>query len=263
MLPVHFLCYAAPRVERLVLGLGQAGLLAYSLPFQTIHTTVEQATSARQCLRTLVNFDCVVFTSPNAVEAVAPFVQELPELIGQLSLPTMYAVGAGTAAALAQHFPYFVVKTPDDGADADAVEQAILRATTPDQRNHLKLAVVRGQVGREDWLDRLGQHGVSVTIFAVYEATDGAPSSEALARFRTALEQLATYHQPMSVVMSSVHNVALFFAWAHESALAPALLHKVHWFAIHPKIKKELDQRGYSHTRLIAPGNQSLLDALK
>jgi uroporphyrinogen-III synthase len=252
----HFLCYASPRVERLVLQLKQHGVEATALSFQKIATSIDQAMSARQFLRTLADFDAVVFTSPNAVDALAPFAQELPDVLAVSSVPQIFAVGPGTLAAVAGQFPLFAVRHPHEHFDADGVEHVLLES----QPVRAKIAVVRGKAGREDWIDRLRLRGFDVTLFAVYEAHSTEPHPAAAQAFLSAWQQ----QLECQVVLSSVNNVQQWCQWTAALGLEQAQLQqRIHAIAIHPKIRRELDQLAYTHTQLIAPGIESLVQALK
>jgi uroporphyrinogen-III synthase len=255
LVPIHYLCYAQPRVTRIASALAQAGIAVQVLPFQRVATSVVQATTARQALRDLANFDAVVLTSPNAVEALAVFVPELQPVQAAVSLPKIYAVGPGTAAALAAFFPDWPVKLPQDGYDADAVEQALLA----DRKEANHVAVIRGLVGRDDWIQRLQSAGFQTQLFVVYEAIDCQPEPAMGSLFKASV----VASDPISVVLSSVRNVAQWIQWAQQLGLANEQLVNIKLFAIHPKILRELHGRGFTHTQLISPGSEALREALK
>jgi uroporphyrinogen-III synthase len=246
-----------------VAQLGLAGIVAHPLPFQRIETTLVQATIARQLLRQIPDFDALVFTSPNAVEAVAAITQEPQTGLAVVAAPLVYAVGPGTAAALKTHFPMLGVTLPSGGFDGDAVLKALLPGADGISPSSIKVgakvAIVRGEQGRDDWIEQLAAAGLQIQRFAVYHAIDCLPSHQEQSRFLTRVRA----GEPTGLVLSSVRNTASWQSWSEQNGLSKGQCSNLQIWAIHPNILRQLDLLGYPRTNLIAPGIESLRDALK
>lgn len=126
--------------------------LAIDAPAPEQQTTLKQAD--------LSGYTCAIFVSRNAVDYA---VQLLPDLATQLQSVNVAAVGSGTAAALAAH-DIGVDVCPDERQSAEGLLEMEPLLDVMDRR----VAIVRGEGGRELLRDELIDRGANVDYYEVY-----------------------------------------------------------------------------------------------
>jgi uroporphyrinogen-III synthase len=269
------LTHALPRVEKLVSELTALGIEAVAAGLQKIVVTDlhrAQTSAARQQLSW---FDTVVFVSPNAVDVFfdQPLLGPLPSKLYWL------CVGQATAQALRQQLPVSSQGSIICGTsnDADAVlvllnslraqfrAEASAQATGTNDSNALKVLVVRGTSGREDWIQTCKEFGDQVAVLAAYTSSEQVPDlnvTQQLTARRKAQKQGS--NSPVVFVVASTQLAGQLFQWLSSQSpeLADWALSQT-TLAIHPRIVDRLVSFGFVAPKLISPGVQGIVDGLK
>src|SRR5271170_8096591 len=139
-------------------------------------------TAAR--LRTLENFDVIIFTSTNAVRFGASLLDQKRDLC-------LAALGPATARALNQA-GYRVAIQPSETFDSES----LLRHSRFEHPVGRRILIVKGSSGRPFLEQELARRGAQVTAVDVYQRVPAAPSDAALAdlldRFTAGAVQVIT-----------------------------------------------------------------------
>ncbi len=281
--PLVVLTHALPRVDKLVSELNQLGIDAVAIGLQKIVVSDTLRAQTLAVKAKLPSFDTIVFVSPNAVEVFfdSPLLGVVPANLQWL------CVGQATAQAVRQHLPVANHKSVVCGIsnDADSVLlllnslrkeklvkinlQKIVKINLQSDKgatsDALRVLVVRGSSGREDWIAACQQAGDSVAILAAYTSVEQSPSfaftQQLKARQQVQNQGLAT---PVCFVVASTQLARQLHQWL--AATSPEL---VQWamqqstLAIHPKIVEQLESFGFVAPKLISPGVQGIVQGLK
>lgn len=242
----------SPRVDRLERRLRELGHDPLALPLSRL---VDRTTDrgVRELVARLGDFDWIVLVSPAAIGAAA----RLPDARWPVSTG-IAVIGPGSLQALVDSGlpvePGRVLVPAGPPFDADAlIATAPLRAA-----QGLRILVLRGEGGRDGWIERLRARGAFVETCALYRREPIEPPQAALACLRAMLEAgpapVFVFTQVDAVVrLEALLAHAMLAARAHA---APAL-------AIHARIAAALERSGWSDVRVIAPGDQALAAALE
>ena len=240
----------APRVERLARALRERGHRVLELPARRLVPLDGAAGWARGLAATR---DWVVFVSPGAVEmALATLDGPWPGEVG------IAVVGPGSALALARdpriHPGVRIARPAGPPYDADS----LLRTPPFDAPDGLRILVVRGEAGRDDWLDDLRRHGAQVEACALYRAVPAPVDPQARATLANWALERASAVFAFTAVDAAAHVEALLEgpgarAWAHSQ---PAL-------AQHPRIARALVDLGWTHVVSVEPGYAGLLAGIE
>lgn len=245
------LAYAAPRVYRIADALRRRHRDLECLPLPTSLLRTSESTIAQLARpERLQQFDIVVFVSPGAVHAFFEIAGDWPVTL------RCAAIGPATAEAL-QASP--AGKAPvirPDAAPYDAA--ALLRMPPFDQPAGLRILVVRGEDGRDDWIERLAVAGADVALLAAYRSE--AQPIDAAAR-ETLRQWLGGSNAPVFAFSTGSAAEAVSGALAEES-FADAFA-RCTVFAIHPRIAARLRALGWQRVHTIAPGEDALAAAIE
>jgi uroporphyrinogen-III synthase len=273
--PLVVLTHALPRVDKLVSELNQLGFNSVAIGLQKIVVSDSLRVQALAVKALLPTFDAIVFVSPNAVEVFF----DSPSLGGVPANLQWLCVGQATAQALRQQLPVANHKSVVCGIsnDADSVllllnslrkEKLVkvnLQSDTNTISDPLKVLVVRGSSGREDWITACQQAGDSVEILPVYTSVEQSPSFAFTQQLKACQQaQNQGLAMPVYFVVASTQLARQLHQWL--SATSPEL---VQWalqqttLAIHPKIVEQLESFGFVAPKLISPGVQGIVQGLK
>lgn len=122
----------------------------------------------------------------------------------------------------------------------------------------LRCLVIRGDSGREDWIDKLRERGASVDVLPIYNRQMLEPSEDAIARLKTWMEQ--------------GESVAWVFTQTSSIAICRRILglrfgeggsgrHRA--LVVHPRIAEEARKSGFGRVDRVEPGIDSLAAALE
>ena len=196
-------------------------------------------------------------------------------IAGEFNASQWLAVGPGSQAAI-EHWlgrPLMATKIQTTAYPADSIAQAfdadglleqiddLLAARAKQQSQHrqqppLKVLVVKGAIGRTDWIAALQAKGVIVDELQAYSLIDCAPSPSVV----TALAQHRQAGGHVAIVLTSVANVQRLTGWAQSLEPADCL----YWLqnqlvcGIHPRIVARLRAASFVHTKEIMPGLDGL-----
>jgi uroporphyrinogen-III synthase len=180
-------------------------------------------------------FDMTVFISPTAVRQGLKYLDRTGKVV---------ALSGGTRRELQRSGVGNVIAA--EGADSEAL------LAMPELREvaGLRIAIFRGEGGREVLADTLRKRGASVDYVECYRRvrprTDPAPL---LAAWRAG--------QLHAVTVSSAEGLANLF-----SMLDPALLHSLPLFVPHARVAQEARRLGAREAALAGPGDHEMLAAL-
>lgn len=150
--------------------LAPTGASAVSLPCLQI-SPVENPASAREQLLAAHNADAMIFTSTNAVQyahALLPMPWKVKALL---------ATGPATNAQLARH-EMRVAEAPQPPYNSEA----LLNLPTLQQKSLQKVAIVKGQGGREYLAQTLQKQGVGLSSISVYRRSRPEYSAQTIDR---------------------------------------------------------------------------------
>jgi uroporphyrinogen-III synthase len=261
-----------PRVEKLVAELQNLGFEAFPLGLQKIVIDDDLRNQTTLAWQRIAQFDALVFVSPNAVDVFFDARQEhalTPNL-------RVLCVGPATAQALAQRLPSGSQQLIGCGTsnDADGVvlllnnlrQESIVKTKSQGALfQPLKVLVVRGVSGRDDWIAACRTAGDLVEVLAAYRSIEQAPSTAALEQL---FKEQAKHRQgdPSSVVFVVASTQLTGRLFDCLSAASPSL---AQWalgqpsLAIHQKIVQRLQSFGFVAPKLISPGVQGIVEGLK
>ncbi len=245
------LTHAAPRVHELAEDLARriAGLECLVLPSSAL---VSQMASvhARAIVARLAQFDLVVFVSPGAARTFAAGLEGWPSSVRTA------VIGPGTADA---------VRTSLSPAEAPIEPQAppydaqALLDTPPFARPHdLSILVVRGETGRDDWIDELSRRGARVEVVHAYRTESLPFEPGALATLRHWLVE-----NPRPLFVFASRSAADAVSAAFPASGSPGDPRGCTCRAVHPRIVERLVGQGWLHVALVGPGRDALAAAIE
>jgi uroporphyrinogen-III synthase len=135
---------------------------------------------------------------------------------------------------------------------------ALMRLAPFDQPRGLRVLVVRGETGRDDWIDDLRRAGAHVEIFALYRREAIEPADEVGQR----VAHWLTEPMPVYCVVTQSETAERLRQRQQIADLGRAARRDV-MLAIHPRIVQALEQAGFTQVRLVPPGQAALLAALE
>ena len=240
-----------PRVQAIAAALRERGHEAVEFSFTRIHLQSDTGLADR-----ISSFDWVIASSPAAVAALA---QSLPAgwPPGQAT-PGLGLIGPGSRVALDQ------TRLNTHGLRVLSAQQppfdaaALMRLAPFDQPRGLRVLVVRGETGRDDWIDDLRRAGAHVEIFALYRREAIEPADEVGQR----VAHWLTEPMPVYCVVTQSETAERLRQRQQIADLGRAARRDV-MLAIHPRIVQALEQAGFTQVRLVPPGQAALLAALE
>jgi uroporphyrinogen-III synthase len=197
--------------------------------------------SLQASLAHLADFDLAIFISPNAVHYGMAAIQNSGGLPTGLRIAT---VGQGSAKALRDAGVAEVI-APQERFDSEA-----LLALPPLQNvQDWKIAIFRGDGGRELLGDTLKQRGAAVEYLACYQRSKAQQSISAL-----------LHPQPDAITVSS--SEALGYLWEMLDASAKVLLSGVPLFVPHARIAEMAQQLGWRNVIQTTGGDDGVMSGL-
>ncbi len=237
-----------PRVEPLARALVERGHEVLCLSFTRVLAREVDGLEDR-----LARTDWVVAVSPAALERLAA-------LLGNRwpTGPGLALIGPGSLRALEQSG---MAIPPDRLAlpsrpPFDA--SALLRAGPLTQPAGKRVLVVRGDGGRDDWIDQLREAGAAVETLALYDREPIQPDPAALLRLRDWLVEPAK----VFCVLTQTGTAARLTQAAGEQSIRPPF-GSVVALAIHSRIAEAAAAVGFTRVRLIDPGEDALIAAIE
>lgn len=199
------------------------------------------AGALQTALAHLADFDLAIFISPNAVQYGLAAIQKAGGLPARLRIAT---VGLGSAKALRDAGIAEVI-APQERFDSEA-----LLALPPLQNvQGWKVAIFRGDGGRELLGDTLKQRGATVEYLACYQRSKAQHNIGVLLN-----------PPPDAITLSS--SEALTHLWEMLDASAKAQLLGVALFVPHSRIATLARQQGWQNVHLTAGGDDGVVCGL-
>ncbi|HMM55513.1 MAG TPA: uroporphyrinogen-III synthase [Candidatus Desulfobacillus sp.] len=194
-------------------------------------------------------YDLAVFVSANAAEHALPLLTAQGRWPGRLPAA---AVGAASARAIAR-FGVARVIAPEAG-EGDSEALLALPEFAPEAMRGRRVAIFRGESGRELLGETLEARGARVTRIACYRRLrpeiDAAPLRALLAQGRL---------DALTVTSAEGLRNLLALLGAEAAAAAKALP----LFVVHRRIGEEARRLGFADVVVTAPGDAGLLAALE
>lgn len=237
-----------PRVEALASTLSARGHDVVTLAFTRVRSLRVGFLEAR-----IAAFDWVVAVSPAAVEELAVALSRRWP-----AGPGLALIGPGSVATLGRlgwEVPPDRVLAPS-GPPFDAA--ALLRTAPLSRASGLRVLVVRGDTGREDWIEALRRDGALVDVLALYERESVVPDSDS----RRQLGLWRSSPTPVFCVFTQAASAAALCALPEAAGLIGAQGQGIA-LAIHGRIAEAARAVGFPHVRLIEPGKEAILAALE
>ena len=218
------------QAAHLAKAIKEAGGVPLLFPLLQIEPAEDQKALHDQIAR-LVDFDLVVFISPNAVQygmdAIRSRLGSMPQGI------RVATVGMGSAKALHDQGIKDVL-VPQERHDSEGLLEELHRV------EGLRVLILRGDGGRELLGDELKERGAEVEYVACYR------------RSKAPLAGLEGLHPDALTVTSSE---ALLHLWQN----APVRFHDIPLFVQHPRIAALARSQGWARVYLADAGDQGLL----
>ncbi|UCE31538.1 MAG: uroporphyrinogen-III synthase [Burkholderiales bacterium] len=248
------LAHPEPRAGEIASRLCESGYECLRLGLIRLDPAAHRA-SARAAAARIPSYDLVIFVSPTAIAFFAD------AWSGPWPRSTAIAVvGTGSEAALRQagiDAEGLQLLMPAERADVDALLELPAMAHVADRR----VLVVRGSVGREDWIGRLRARGAEVDTLIAFDRLECDPVAEVAARLRAAHDAGRT----VVFVVTTTRTAERLDRWiadGERAVLAPWLRSQPA-LVIHPRIAECLRALGWRDVSTIAPGTGALLSALE
>jgi uroporphyrinogen-III synthase len=243
------LTHPAPRGSALAAALRGLGHAVCELPLRRLRPLTGEA-SARAPLEAADAFDWLVFVSPGAVEAALPvllarrggWAREGIGLIGPGTESVLRAAGLTPAQTGRWVRP---ARAPYDA-------QALLATPPFDAPAGRSMLVIRGEGGRDDWIDTLRGRGARVQTVAVLRAEQVDPDPEALAQ-ACAWLAASISEEPVAFVFTMGDAIERLDPLLPAAGRATAIA-----LAVHPRLVGRLGELGWSMARLLEPGEAGL-----
>ena len=188
--------------------------------------------------KSLASYDLLIFISPNAVKHGMASLGALPHTV------RVATVGQGSARALREAGVNDIL-VPDDRFDSEAL------LAMPEMQNisGLRIAILRGDAGRELLGDTLKQRGASVEYVACYQ--------RGKAQFDSAgLIDVA----PDAISVTSSEALA-HLCDAYDEARKPRLT-SIPLFVPHPRIAEAAQRQGWRQVIITGSGDDGLMTGL-
>lgn len=240
----------APRVARIAARLRALGHRVGECPVRRL---VAAAAESAPDVDALLLHDWVIFVSPGAVEfGLRRILEPWPPEVG------IAVVGPGTAAALTANpriGPQVRIIQPCR-APYDAA--ALLERPEFREPGGLRVLVVRGETGRDDWIERLRSLGAEVEIRAVHRSERLSIPGE----LHETLRGWRLAGLPAVFVFTSVDAVTAVDAalmargeadWARDQRA----------LAQHHRIAQALSAAGWRRVEPVEPGEEALVRAIE
>jgi uroporphyrinogen-III synthase len=197
--------------------------------------------SLQASLAHLADFDLAIFISPNAVQYGLTAIQNAGGLPAKLRIAT---VGQGSAKALRDAGVTEVI-APQERFDSEA----LLALPQLHNVSGWKVAIFRGDGGRELLGDTLKQRGATVEYLTCYQRSKAQHSIDALLN-----------PVPDAITLSS--SEALCHLWEMLDASAKTQIARVALFVPHPRIATLAEQQGWHNVNLAPGGDDGVVSGL-
>lgn len=237
-----------PRVEALERALARRGHDVTRLTFTRIKARPTAGLAAQ-----VASVDWVVAVSPAAVEALASALN----LVWPPG-PGLALVGPGSLLALEQ----IGLRVPADrltlpaAAPFDAA--ALLAAGPLAMPAGCSVLVVRGEGGRDDWIDVLRARGAHIEVLSLYDRQPVVPEPEARARLGQWLAESAPVYCVLTQSSAAMALAALPEAVRLREPASPLVA-----LAIHARIAEAATTAGFHRVQLIDPGENAIAAAIE
>lgn len=241
-----------PRVQALAQALRTRGHEVLELPVRRLESLVGQP-AVTSLLGNLFTFDWVVFVSPGAVDAAWDALPDVwPPGTG------VATVGPGTEATLlARGFDPTVLFEPlvrPRQAPFDAA--ALLNEVPFVAPAGLRILVVRGEGGREDWIDTLRGAGAAVEVVAVHRSHALQVSADCARQAADWLAQAARH--PVVFAFTAQDAIDTL-----DKALPTLGRDRARALAVHPRQVAALRKCGWSRASEMHPGESGLVAGIE
>lgn len=221
-------------------SIGKSGGNAILFPLLDISPPADPG-ALQTALAHLTDFDLAIFISPNAVHYGLSAIQKTGGLPAGLRIAT---VGLGSAKALRDAGIAEVI-APQERFDSEA-----LLALPPLQNvQGWKVAIFRGDGGRELLGDTLKQRGATVEYLACYQRSKTPQNINVLLN-----------PPPDAITLSS--SEALTHLWEMLDEPAKTRLRSVALFVPHSRIAALANQQGWQNVHLTAGGDDGVVSGL-
>jgi uroporphyrinogen-III synthase len=197
--------------------------------------------SLQAVLAHLADFDLTIFISPNAVQYGMSAIQNTGGLPAKLRVAT---VGQGSAKALRDAGVDDVI-APQERFDSEA----LLALPQLQNVSDWKIAIFRGDGGRELLGDTLKQRGATVEYVTCYQRSKARHNIDALLN-----------PTPDAITLSS--SEALNHLWEMLDTSAKTQLSSVALFVPHPRIATLAQQQGWQNVNLTPGGDDGVISGL-
>ncbi len=259
--------------------LAQQGVQSLALSFQATQSSAAQRQVVFEQWQRLDQFDDVVFVSPSAVDhffepKLTTATTVLPNWPSHLRA---LAIGPGSWQSVADAFkkmgmdcvnPILENAFVDQNKEFDA--NTLAQWLIQDLPNRVKqtaarkILIVRGERGRDDWIDELNQSGFQTLVLSAYSIIELMPDAASLINQLNQLIE-GVKGQPLVVVVASVNQAQRLIQWIEQADnTSPALaqqLRRAQYWAIHSKIAAALRPLGADAVQLIKPAVKGIVDA--
>lgn len=237
-----------PRVEALERALARRGHEVARLTFTRIQARPMVGLAAQ-----VAEVDWIVAVSPAAVEALASALSHVwpPG-------PGLALVGPGSLLALEQTG----LRVPADRLTFPAAAPfdagAMLAAGPLARPAGCSVLVVRGEGGRDDWIDVLRARGAQVEVLSLYDRQPVVPEPDACARLGQWLAESAPVYCVLTQSSAAIALAALPEAERLREPANPLVA-----LAIHARIAEAAITAGFHRVQLIDPGENAIAAAIE
>jgi uroporphyrinogen-III synthase len=259
--------------------LAQQGVQTLALSFQATQSSAIQREQVRQLWQQLAQFDDIVFVSPSAVDHFfeSKLTQNNAQLPAWPERLRALAIGPGSWQSVADALNKMglncinpvleqTLDAQNKDFDANNLAQWLIQdlPSQAQQGSGTKLLIVRGERGREDWIEQLNQSGFQTQILSAYSIIELVPDAVSI---ENQLNQLTdtVKAQPLVIVVASVNQALRLIQWIEQANdITPKLAHQLRraqYWAIHSKIVAALRPLGGNAVQLIKPGAKGIVDA--
>lgn len=247
------LTHPEPRVASLGVAMRARGHAVLELPLRRLVPLVDDP-GVRARLVRAADDDWVAFVSPGAVDAALPTLLAAGRWQPRRGIAL---IGPGTEAALRARglaptpgCPWVRPSRPPFDADA------LLREPAFDVGAGDTLLVVRGETGRDDWLEALRASGVRVDIAAVLRSVSIEPGPAVVGQADRWLREATA--EPVAFVFTTVDAIDRL-----DGALPHPGRDVAHAYAVHPRQVARLRAQGWAGAELLEPGEAGLLAGIE
>lgn len=168
--PLLILTHVLPRSFEIAEKLKNSGFEVGVLGLQVLEQQSSHVEVAKKLLDSWTSHSAICFTSPNAVQCLARVAKQFNKPMTPLSLagPRVFAVGSGTAQTLTELFPELSALVSAAAGDAESLLPMLLQNLKWGER----IAIIRGETGRSDWIEALERQGLHTVVFALYRINE-------------------------------------------------------------------------------------------